>query len=68
MGIARHFAESFLRRPLTLVSVKKMKFTRVVVPSDIVHLTLTRKGETEIIYEYRKGADVCASGVMCFQV
>ncbi len=67
LGIARHFAESFLRRPLTLVSVKKMKFTRVVVPGDIVHLTLTRKGETEIIYEYRKGADVCASGVMCFQ-
>ena len=67
LGIAHHFAESFVRRPLTLTTVKKMKFTRVVVPGAVVHLTLTRKGETEIVYEYRKGTDVCASGVMCFQ-
>lgn len=66
LGLAQHFAEVFLRRSITLTAVKKMKFTRVVVPGDTVGLTLTRKGDGEVCYEYRKGEDVCASGVMCF--
>ena len=66
LGIARHFAEQFLRRAFTLASVKKMKFTHVVVPGVCVRLTLTRLSDHEISYEYRKGEVACASGVMCF--
>ena len=66
LGIARHFAEQFLRRAFTLASVKKMKFTHVVVPGVCVRLTLTRLSDHEISYEYRKGEAACASGVMCF--
>lgn len=66
LGIARHFAEQFLRRAFTLASVKKMKFTHVVVPGVCVRLTLTRLSDREISYEYRKGEAACASGVMCF--
>lgn len=66
LGIARHFAEQFLRRAFTLASVKKMKFTHVVVPGVCVRLTLTRLSDHEISYEYRKGEASCASGVMCF--
>lgn len=66
LGMAQHFAESFLRRPFTVKAVKKMKFTRVVVPGERVRLTLTRKAESEIVYEYAKGDATCSSGVMCF--
>ena len=66
LGMAQHFAESFLRRPFTVKAVKKVKFTRVVVPRERVRLTLTRKAENEIAYEYAKGDVTCSSGVMCF--
>ena len=66
LGLAQHFAESFLRRSFTLTAVKKMKFTRVIVPGERVRLTLTRKAETEISYEYTKGDAACSSGVLCF--
>lgn len=66
LGMAQHFAEMFLRRSLTLTAVKKMKFTRVVVPGERVRLLLTRKSETEVCYEYQKGGAPCSSGVLCF--
>ena len=65
LGMAHLFAERFLRRAVTLAAVKKMKFSRVVVPGARVRLTLTRLSDHEISYEYRKGAAACASGVMC---
>ncbi len=68
LGMAHHFAELFLRRAFTLTCVKKMKFTHVIVPGDDVVLSLEKKAEGEIVYEYRKGDAVCASGVLCFSV
>jgi len=65
LGMAQHFAESFLRRGFQVKTVKKMKFTRVVVPGETVRLILQRKGENEIVYEYRKGEASCSSGVLC---
>ena len=66
LGMAKHFAEIFLRRSLALTSVRKMKFTRVVVPGERVRLSLVRKSENEVSYEYRKEDVVCSSGLMCF--
>lgn len=66
LGLARHFAALFLRRPLTLAAVKKMKFTHVIVPGEPVRLVLERTGESEMTYEYRKGETACTRGVMCF--
>ena len=66
LGIARHFAEQFLRRAVALASVKKMKFTHVVVPGARVRLTLARLSDHEVSYAYRKGDAICSSGVMCF--
>lgn len=64
LGTAHRFAEQLLKRQLPLKTVKKMKFTSVVRPGEIVHLTLVVKTENEIAYLYRKGDMVCASGVM----
>lgn len=66
LATARHFAAQWLGRDILLQTVKKMKFTHVVVPDERVQLTLTRRGESEIVYEYRKGDVSCASGVLCF--
>ena len=64
LGIAHRFAEQLTRRKITLKTVKKMKFTGIVQPSEVVCLTLSIRGEHEISYTYRKGEAVCASGVM----
>ena len=64
LGIAHRFAEQLTRRKITLKTVKRMKFTGIVQPSEVVCLTLSIRGEHEISYTYRKGEAVCASGVM----
>jgi len=66
LGMAHHFAEIFLRRPLTVRTVKKMKFTGVIAPGVRVRLTLERRGGEGISYEYRKGDVTCSSGLLCF--
>lgn len=66
LGMATHFAGLFLRRELTLDAVKKMKFTNVVTPGVRVRLTLARKSEHEMSYEYRRGETSCSSGILCF--
>ena len=66
LGMARHFAELFLRRPVVLRTVKKIKFTHVITPGAQVRLTLEKAGENELAYKYTKGEHVCSSGVMCF--
>ena len=66
LGMARHFAELFLRRPIALRTVKKIKFTHVITPGAKVRLTLEKRGEGEVAYKYTKGEHVCSSGVMCF--
>lgn len=66
IGMAHHFAEQWLRRSVTLKGVKKMKFTRVIVPGEQIRFSLTRKSEQELVYDYRKGEQSCSSGVLCF--
>ena len=66
LGMAVHFAELMLRRELRLTAVKKMKFTGVVVPGVTVRLTLARRSENEVSYEYRRGEASCSSGLLCF--
>jgi len=66
LGMARHFAEFFLHRPVVLRTVKKIKFTHVITPGAQVRLTLEKAGENELAYKYTKGEHVCSSGVMCF--
>ncbi len=66
LGTAHHFAEWLLRRRITLQAVKKMKFSGVVRPGDVVRLTLTVRAEGEVAYVYAKGDRVCATGVMSF--
>ena len=66
LGMARHFAELFLRRSVVLRTVKKIKFTHVITPGAQVRLTLEKVGENELAYKYTKGEHVCSSGVMCF--
>ena len=68
LGTAHHFAEQLLKRQIKLKTVKKMKFTGVVRPGDVVHLTLAVKAEGEVAYTYSKGATVCASGVMQMRI
>ena len=66
LGTAHHFAEYLLKRRITLKTVKKVKFTGVVVPGEIVHLTLVVKADGDVAYTYQKKGAVCASGVMAF--
>ena len=64
LGTAHHFAEQLLKRSLPLKTVKKMKFTGVVRPGEIVHLTLVVKADGSVAYTYNKGDVICASGIM----
>ncbi len=64
--MAHHFAERLLGRELVLKTVKKMKFSSVVRPTEVVHLSLTLATEGAVAYSYRKHETVCASGIMEF--
>lgn len=65
LGMARRFAELFLRRPVALRAVKKVKFTHVITPGAQVRLALEKKGDGEVAFRYTSGEHVCSSGVMC---
>ncbi len=67
LGLAHHFAESFLREAFPLGCVKKMKFSAPIQPGDRVRLVLTRRGENEIAYAYSAGDVPCSSGILCRQ-
>ena len=66
LGTAHHFAERLLGREIVLKTVKKMKFSSVVRPTEVVHLSLTIVAEGTVAYSYRKHETVCASGIMEF--
>ena len=67
LGVAHHFAERFLGREIVLKTVKKMKFSGMVHPTEVVHLSLILVAERTVAYTYRKRDTVCASGTMEFQ-
>ena len=66
LGTAHRLAEAFIGHARTLCTVKKAKFSHVVRPGETVHFTLTKKTDDEFAYEYRRGNEPCASGVLCF--
>ena len=65
LGMAKRFAETFLRRQLELGTVKKMKFSRPILPGERVHLVIKRHAENELSYAYSCNAGICSSGVLC---
>ena len=64
IGFAHHFAEVFLHRSFTVGSVKKMKFSRPIVPGERIRFTLEKRSDTELAYVYAKGEAVCSSGCL----
>ena len=66
LGTAHRLAEAFIGSARTLRAVKKAKFSHVVRPGETMHFTLTKKTDDEFAYEYRRGNEPCASGVLCF--
>jgi len=66
LGTAHRLAEAFVGRARPLRMAKKVKFSHVLRPGETVHFTLTRKTDDEFAFDYRKGDQPCASGVLCF--
>ena len=64
LGLAHHFAEAFLHKSFTIGSIKKMKFSRPIVPGEQIHFSLEKKSDTEIGYTYAKGEAICSSGCL----
>ncbi len=64
IGLAHHFAEAFLRTDLTIGCVKKMKFSRPILPGERIRFTLEKRSDTELAYVYAKGETVCSSGCL----
>ena len=64
LGLAHHFAEAFLRKDFALGCVKKMKFSRPILPGEQVHFSLEKRSDAEIAYTYVNGETICSSGVM----
>ena len=57
-------AERMLGRAVALEGMKKVKFSRSVLPDEKVLLRLERKCEEEISYSFSKDGSQCASGVL----
>lgn len=65
LEFAHRLAEESLGRPLTLKAVKKMKFVKVVQPTD--EITIELEGEDgDYRYTVLKGGEVCSSGVLVY--
>jgi 3-hydroxymyristoyl/3-hydroxydecanoyl-(acyl carrier protein) dehydratase len=64
LGLAHHFAEVFLRRSFIVGSVKKMKFSRPILPGEQIRFTLEKRAENELGYTYAKGEAICSSGTI----
>jgi len=64
LGAARRFAQALQGGAGVLKCVKKMKFTGVVRPGDVVRLRLDFKDERETVYTYFRRETVCSSGIM----
>ena len=64
LGLAHHFAQMLLCRDFTIGCVKKMKFSRPILPGEQIHFMLEKRSDSEIVYTYAKGEAICSSGVM----
>ena len=64
LGVAHHFAEVFLRREFSIGAVKKMKFTRPILPGERIRFTVEKRSDAELAYIYAKGEAICSSGCL----
>ena len=64
LGLAHHFAQVFLRRDFAIGCVKKMKFSRPILPGERIRFSLEKKSDAELAYTYAKGEAVCSSGII----
>ena len=64
LGLAHHFAAVFLRTALTIGCVKKMKFSRPILPGERIRFTLAKRSDAEFAYTYAKDEATCSSGVI----
>ena len=64
LGIAHRFAQVFLRRDLAIGCVKKMKFSRPILPGERIRFTVEKRSEAELAYMYAKDDAICSSGTM----
>jgi len=64
LGLAHHFAQAFLRKDFTIGCVKKMKFSRPILPGERIRFTLEKHAENELCYTYAKGNAICSSGCL----
>lgn len=65
LQFAHQAAEEMLGRELTLKAVKKMKFVKVIEPSDRISVELDGD-EGTVAYTIRKGDEICSSGVLSY--
>ena len=64
LGLAQHFAETFLRKSFAISCVKKMKFSRPILPGEKIRFTLEKRADNELGYTYAKGEAICSSGTI----
>ena len=64
LGLAHHFAQTFLRTEFVIGCVKKMKFSRPILPGERVRFTLEKRADDAIGYAYAKGETLCSSGII----
>lgn len=64
LEFAHRLAEETLGKELTLKAVKKMKFVKVIQPTDEIVIEL--EGEGDVAYRVMKGGEVCSSGVLVY--
>lgn len=65
LEFAHRLAEEMCGHPLALKAVKKMKFVKVIEPSDRIEIELSGE-DGEIAYTIFKGDEICSSGVLVY--
>ena len=66
LGFACRCARKMLGRDAAPKCVKKMKFSALIRPGEDVLMRVERRGDGEFAYEFRKGDEVCSSGLLLF--
>ena len=66
LGFAERCAEALRGRAGALRQVKKMKFVHIIEPDTEVTLRIVRRTPDEYTYEYLRGEQTCATGVLVF--
>lgn len=62
---AHRLAEELFGRTLTLKAVKKMKFVKVIEPTDRIEIEVDGE-QSDVAYTILKGDEVCSSGVLVY--